>query len=315
MAIMLIGLLIGSCLVLAGGFAMLRAAFMRLSHGELPMAMIERQDKILSALIVGQMFFVLSAVILITHYLLGGLNNWQIALHCVILTLVIVPVTDVFPRSFIVKQPHEFSLALLPWIRIAAGVFNYPAKLLVFLGRSRANFFNTTEYYPLVSRYYESNATNNTDERKDYDIQKILSRFITLPVTDIMTKASDLKVMDVEMPVEELITAIFESNASRVLLYQDRAENIVGILHTSLLMKSFCLAEGDKNLTDITSAISEPVFISDQICVFDQLQDFSSRHEQYALIRDRNGVLLGAIAMETILEKSFSELKQQTLNN
>jgi len=293
---------------------MLRAAFTRFSRDELPQAMIIRQDKIISALIIGYFFFVISALLLMTHYLLSGLNNWQIALHCFILTILIVPLTDVFPRAYLLKQPVEFSRALLPWIRIVAAVFHYPARLMAFLGRKeKGDLFNTMDIYPLIARYYESNAADTSTEHKDYNVNKILTRFVTLPVTAIMTKASELKVMDVEMPVDELITAVFESSAPRILLYQDRVENIVGILHSALLMKSFCLAEGDKNLTDITSAISEPVFISSQISVFDQLQDFSSRHEQFALIRGNDDAIQGAISMELILEKLFGELKEQAM--
>jgi Mg2+/Co2+ transporter CorB len=232
----------------------------------------------------------------------------------VILTLVVLPITDIFPRAYLSRQPDEFSRALLPWIRISAAIFTYPAQLLAFIGRkSKGGVFNTMEYYPLIARYYESNNQEETTEHKDYNIRKILTYFITLPVSNIMIKASDLKIMNVEMPAEELMTAVFESNKSRVLLYQERAENIVGILHTSLLMKSFCLAEGDKNLTDMTSAISEPIFISDQVSVFDQLQDFSSHHEQFALIRDRNQNLIGAISMEIILERLSLHLKQQVV--
>ena len=118
--------------------------------------------------------------------------------------------------------------------------------------------------------------------------------------------------MDAAMPVEELLEHVFSGEAKRILLYQDGPENIVGILHKSLLMKSFCLAEGDKEATDITSAISEPVFISEHISVLEQLQNFSIQQGQFVLVKDRDRIK-GAIDLETILEALSKELSREGL--
>lgn len=335
MGIFFTGLCIGLCLCFAGGITLLRTAYGRILENDfsdrpdnpvnlLFNTMVSKQDQILSHLYVAYGFFISSAMILVTHYLLDSLNYWQIAMHCILLPFFFVLLTNFLPKAYMLQQPVDFSLSLLPWVNIISKIFAAPAFVLTFLGKaitspaktafqSLDNLINTFEFYPLVTRFYRSEAIIDTPEKKDYLIQQSLGRFASMAVSQMMIPVKRLKRMDAALEIEELLSQSFNTNARRILLYQDSLEDIIGILHVSLLMKSFCLAEGDKDTTDITSAISEPVFIPSEKSVLAQLQDFAGQQTQFALIRDQNNFICGAIDLETILEALASDLRQKAV--
>ena len=331
MHIFITGLCIGLCLCFAGGITLLRAAFIRATQYKLIApeqvlfhTLVSRQNRILTAFFIAYGFFILSATMLITHHLLSGLNTWQMVLHCLLLPLFIVVLTFILPRLYLLSQPIDTALSLLPLINKTVAVFTAPALLLGAMNRFIAkqwriqpapsdDLVNTADFYAMVTRLYQNEAATHTPEKKDYLIHESLTRFAAMPVTTLMIPEDKLKIMDADQEIPELLSQSFDTSARRILLYQDNPENIMGILHVSLLMKSFCLAEGDKDATDITSAISEPVFIPAEKSVLAQLQDFASQQTKFVLIRDHQHQIKGAIDLETILDGLAADLKKKAV--
>lgn len=318
MPVFVTGFCIGLCLCLAGGITIIRTAFARLTEKDFPSVqgdsaayhlfkkMVSRQDRIFSSLSVAYGFFITCALMLMARYLLAGFGFWLVALHGVVLPCLIVLLTDMWPRAWMLGRPAEDAIRLFPWIMRVASVFHGPAVLLAALARGlfrfRGGLFNTAESYASVSRFYESGQADTSPEKQDYTIQRSLSRLAATPVSHMMIPVRQLLRIDAALEAEELMAKCFDTTERRILLYQDEPENIAGILHVSLLMKSFCMADGDRNTTDITSAISGPVFIAPDKTVLAQLQDFATRQDQFVLVRDDRGIVQGAIDLETILE-------------
>jgi Mg2+/Co2+ transporter CorB len=335
MTSLLIGLLVGVFLAGAGFITLLETAFITISlpdilymqrqenkqaliiHG-----LLQKQDRVVSSFHVGYLLFVISAVILMTHSLFMGSVLWHLVVYDVIAVIFIAVMTRALPRSYVLKQEQSFKFMMASSMRAVYYLFSPIAMMVAWINRKIAVFykygfypantlFGTSDYQGFVSRYFEEAIVQEKPGQMNYMIQRSLTKFADLRVNDLMIPVANLKRIDAALPAEELMATVFDSNEKRVLLYQDSPENIEAVLHTQLLMRSFCLAEGDKDTTDITSAISEPIYIQSGTSIFDQLQNFSRNHEQFALIKDTKGIVIGAIAMDTILETLSKELRQE----
>jgi Mg2+/Co2+ transporter CorB len=116
--------------------------------------------------------------------------------------------------------------------------------------------------------------------------------------------------LDASMAVDELIDQSLSSPYTRLPMYQDKPENVVGILHTKLLAKQLRAVEGDKSALDIMAAVSEPWYIPETTTLFDQLQEFRSRREHMAMVVDEYGALLGLVTREDILEEIVGQMQE-----
>ncbi len=334
MTSLLIGLMIGFCIAAAGFITLLETAFVTISlpdilymqrqenkqaliiHG-----LLQKQDKVISSLQTGYVFLILAIVTITTHSIFILPTVWHVIAYMLVSVFLVLLMTKALPRSYALKQSQEFKFMLAQSIRATYFIFYPLAASVAWTGKKIAVFykygfypadtlFSTPDYQGFVSRYFEETIAKEKPGQSDYMIQRSLSKFANLLVDDLMIPVAELKRIDAALPADELMTTVFDNSDKRVLLYQDDPESIEAVLHAHLLMKSFCLAEGDKNTTDITSAISEPVYIRSGTSVLEQLQRFSEHHEQFALIKDRNNVLIGAIALDTILEELSKELRQ-----
>jgi Mg2+/Co2+ transporter CorB len=119
-----------------------------------------------------------------------------------------------------------------------------------------------------------------------------------------------MEVLNAGGSIDELIDQAMISAYTRIPLYQDKPENIVGILHTKLLIKQIRANQGNKSNVDITAAVSEPWFVPETTTLFDQLQAFRNRREHIALVVDEYGALLGLVTREDIIEEIVGQMDE-----
>lgn len=122
-------------------------------------------------------------------------------------------------------------------------------------------------------------------------------------VEKVMTHRKNIEMLDAALPVDEIVYRALGSSYTRIPLYQDQPENIVGVLHTKLLARQLRTVEEGKPSIDLSAAISEPWFIPETTSLLEQLKVFRERKEHFALVVDEYGSLLGMITREDILEE------------
>jgi Mg2+/Co2+ transporter CorB len=117
--------------------------------------------------------------------------------------------------------------------------------------------------------------------------------------------------IDVALPRRELIAKALESEHSRLPLYRDEPENIVGVLHAKDLLRAIAGAAGDMDRVDIAAIVREPWFIPDTTVLKDQLNAFLKRRTPFALVVDEYGALQGLVTLEDILEEIVGEISDE----
>jgi len=137
-------------------------------------------------------------------------------------------------------------------------------------------------------------------------------------VEEIMLHRTEIEMIDAALPVAEILKLCLDSNHTRLPLYRDEPENIVGVLHAKDLLRAMhkMLADGriephEMDEFDILTVAMQPYFIPETTPLDDQMRQFLARHTHFALVVDEYGALQGLITLEDILEEIVGEITDE----
>lgn len=130
-------------------------------------------------------------------------------------------------------------------------------------------------------------------------------------VDEVMIHRKNVVMLDLGDPIETLVDEIMRCPYSRIPLYRESTDNIVGVIHTKWLMRELKAVNGDLNQIDLERIASEPWFIPDTTVLYDQLQAFRDRGEHFAFLVDEYGSFEGIVTLEDILEEIVGEISDE----
>jgi len=132
-----------------------------------------------------------------------------------------------------------------------------------------------------------------------------------LQVADIMIHRTKMETFSADDPPQAIMDEVLKSQYSRVPLWKDEPENIVGVLHTKDLLGALARANWDVAKLDIMSFAAQPWFVPDTTSLKDQLNEFLKRKAQMALVVDEYGEVRGLITLEDILEEIVGQIADE----
>jgi Mg2+/Co2+ transporter CorB len=132
-----------------------------------------------------------------------------------------------------------------------------------------------------------------------------------LTVDDIMVHRKSIIMIDADKPPAEIVTEALHSPHTRLPLYKDDSENIVGILHVRDMARALHEADGDASQVNIDALRREPWFVPETTEVLDQLNAFREKREHFALVVDEYGALMGLVTLEDILEEIVGAIEDE----
>jgi len=132
-----------------------------------------------------------------------------------------------------------------------------------------------------------------------------------LDVSQVMVHRKSISMIDADLPPRDLVTAALESAHTRLPLYRDDPENIVGVLHAKDLLQALATAGGRMDDLDIKAIAREAWFIPETTDLKSQLNAFLKRRTHFALVVDEYGALQGLVTLEDILEEIVGEIEDE----
>jgi Mg2+/Co2+ transporter CorB len=130
-----------------------------------------------------------------------------------------------------------------------------------------------------------------------------------LTVADVMIHRKAIKTLDIDLPPREIIAQAMASAHTRLPLYKDEPENIVGVLHARDLLRA--VSEHGRDGFEIAQVMREAWFTPMTTSAEDQLAEFLRRREHFALVVDEYGALMGLVTLEDILEEIVGDIKDE----
>jgi Mg2+/Co2+ transporter CorB len=132
-----------------------------------------------------------------------------------------------------------------------------------------------------------------------------------LQVADIMIHRTKMETFNADDPPQAIIDEVLHSQYTRVPIWKNQQENIVGILNTKDLLGALAGSGWDVAKLDIMSIAATPWFVPDTTSLKDQLSEFLKRKAQMALVVDEYGEVQGLITLEDILEEIVGQITDE----
>jgi Mg2+/Co2+ transporter CorB len=135
-------------------------------------------------------------------------------------------------------------------------------------------------------------------------------------VDEIMRHRRQIEMIDADLPPGEIITRVLASPHTRLPIYRDTSENIVGVVHAKDLLREVDrLVRGDHapglEALDIVKVAMKPYFIPETTSLDEQMREFLARRTHFALVVDEYGGLQGLITLEDILEEIVGDITDE----
>ena len=219
-------------------------------------------------------------------------------------------VGELVPRSYATLHPHRVGLALYPLARAAAFLLSLPASLVVgtanlvtarFGGQATFAFGAAEEEIKNLVESAEETGEIESDEREL--IHSVLE-FNDTVAREIMTPRVDLDAAPLKTDPLDLIKMIETTGHSRIPIYEETDDQIVGIVHAKDLLSA--LAEGKR--TRIRDIMRPALFVPEGKSIHELLQEMRAARSQMAVIQDEFGGTAGIVTSEDIVEQLVGEI-------
>ncbi len=122
--------------------------------------------------------------------------------------------------------------------------------------------------------------------------------------TEMITVCADLS-------PEDIVKAVLDASVTRIPLWKERPENIIGVLHVKDLLRAIQAVDGDLTKIDIAKIARPPWFVPDIRPLSEQLKAFRRRKTPFALVVDEYGEVMGLVTLEDILEEIVGDISDE----
>ena len=249
--------------------------------------------------------------------LLIGFDSWKaFSLSLIASGLVIILFTELIPRNYVRGSVNKSTTQILLILRVIYIIFFPLTVILSFLGYfgTRAiggivdddNQFVSSEALQAIENVGESSELLEPDERE------MISRILDLPdkvTREIMIARTDMVCVEVSSEQEEILKIAIESRHSRIPVYEERIDHIIGILPVKGILDYLA----DEQPIDIQSLIANhpPFFAPETKKIWDLFQDLQANKQHIAIVVDEYGGTAGMVTLEDIIEEIVGEIQDE----
>lgn len=281
--------------------------------------LVERKDRLVGALLIGNNLVNILASALATSLLLRLFGDAGVVYATIAMTVVLVIFSEILPKSWALSRPERFALVVSPFARLVMLVFGGLSWLANKIVRGMLFLFgvNLASEEPLLSAHEELRGTVAVLAREggvvklDRDRLGGLLDLHELEVSDVMVHRTAMRSVNADQPAQDLVREILQSPHTRMPVWRGSTENIVGVVHAKDLLRALHEVDNDPSRIDIMKVATKPWFVPDTTQLQDQLNAFLRRKAHFAIVVDEYGEVEGLVTLEDILEEIVGEIADE----
>lgn len=275
--------------------------------------LLKRPDRLLGLILLGNNFVNILASSLATIIGMRLMGDEGIALAAGILTLVVLIFSEVAPKTLAALKPEVLAFPA-SWVYTPLLKIFYPIVWFVNLianGLLRIFGIKASEHKHVTLNKDElKSIVAETDSIMPDRYKNILLGIIDLEnatVEDIMTPRNEIIGINIEDPVEDIISQLKEAPHTRIPVYKESIDRVIGFLHLRTILTQLFNTESFSK-QDITNNLITPIFIPETTPLHKQIQSFNVDKMRIGLVVDEYGDVQGLISMDDLLQGIVGEI-------
>lgn len=288
-------------------------------------AILDRKSKYVAACTLAS-HFCRVAMVLVGLFLAPGLADWMgqkldratdPSMFVWALVIVAIPVAllnlmfELVPKSYAALAPHRVSLRLYRVIRFTSAILSPPASLLSSIAGlltsrfgGRASFTMTNQAEEEIKNLVETAQETGEIEEEEKELLHSVFEFSDTVAREVMTPRVDLEAMPVTSDPRAIVDLIKKTGKSRIPLYEETDDQIVGIVHAKDLLMA--VMRSDK--PDLRIIMRPALFVPEGKSLNELLREMRQGRSEMAIVQDEFGGTAGVVTTEDIVEELVGEI-------
>lgn len=273
--------------------------------------LLKRPDRLIGLILLGNNLVNFTAVALVTLIALQVGGQPAVALGTLLLTVIVLIFSEAAPKTLAALHPER--------VAYPAAYVYYPLLFITYPVVWMVNIASNAVLWLLGVRDSDSKMHSLTSEELRtvvFEAGSLISRkyrnmlinildLEKVTVDDVMVPHNEVVGINLDDSLDQIAQVIRDSEHTRLPVYRDTIDNVLGLLHLRRLAN--LTSQADFNKSDIEAMLTEPYFVPEGTPLSTQLAQFQKGKQRFALVVDEYGDIQGIVTLEDILEEIVGE--------
>ena len=271
---------------------------------------MEHYDKTLATILVGNNFVNIASTTICAIIIGRLIVNPTLAniLNTVIMTIIVLIFGEILPKAMAKANAEKFALRFSGIMFVLIKVM-YPITILFMLLQKAVLKKSKAEDNPTVTEDELESIIDTMEEEgvldaNDADIFQGVMDLDEQSIYDIMTPRVDVIAVSIDSKIEELQKVFLESGYSRLPVYEEDKDHMIGIVH----IKDFIAKVLNKDKFVIKDIMSEPIFVSENMKAKELIRKMQQEKKHMAIVIDEHGGTSGIVTFEDVMEEMVGDI-------
>jgi Mg2+/Co2+ transporter CorB len=277
------------------------------------------RERLIGTILLGNNVVNIAASAFATSMLLALFGDAGILYATIGMTVLVVVFGEVLPKTYAIINADRLALSVAPVLNLLVTVFGpvvmtieYIVKqLLRLLGADVTRVRNVLSAHEELRGAIALHHKEGGVVKKDHDMLDGILSLGELTVSDVMIHRTSMVMLDGAGPAAAIIDEVLQSGHTRIPIWRDSPDNIIGVLHAKDLLKELQRHKGDIAKIDLDDIVTVPWFVPDTRPVTDQLSAFLRRKAHFAIVVDEYGEVMGLVTLEDIIEEIVGDIADE----
>jgi Mg2+/Co2+ transporter CorB len=283
------------------------------------LALTSTRERLIGALLLGNNVVNISASALATVVLVKMFGDKGAVIASAAMTLLVLIFGEVMPKTYAISNPDRVAIWVSPLVRLLVWIFGPFVMTVEYIVKGTLRLFgvrithaqNVLSAHDELRGAIELHHKEGAVVKKDRDMLGGILDLKDLEVADIMVHRTKMTTIDATEPAADIVAKVLKSGHTRLPVWLDSPENIVGILHAKDLFIALQKHGGDATRLVIEDILLPPWFVPDTRAIGDQLNAFLRRKTHFAMVVDEYGEVQGLVTLEDIIEEIVGDIQDE----
>jgi Mg2+/Co2+ transporter CorB len=290
-------------------------------RAEIILNLIKIKERVISSLLITNTVVNIISTTLVTTLFLKIFGDQGAIYASIIMSIMIVFFGEVLPKSLAVLRPETIALLFARLLKVIVTILlpiNVTLHMIVNLiikifKLENTNIISVSEEVKGILDYqHEAGNVIKTDR----DMLGGVLDLKDIEVKAIMIHRNEICMINADLTLQEITNLAVNTPYSRIPLWKNDKDNVIGILHIKNLLKELQRNHFNFDLAKRENFIIEPWFVSEHLLINEQLHAFRQKRNHFALVVNEYGELQGLVTLEDILEEIVGNIEDEhDINN
>lgn len=223
-----------------------------------------------------------------------------------LISLLVILFCEILPKVKAAQHSLRTAFESASWIEAIHSIFKQPTSFILYVADNIATVLGSKNGKNFNQKLQEAIDSNNFQE-KEQNILKSIYKFGNITVKQVMTTRLDVNGLNKTTPFNEVLSKIQSWGYSRVPVFENSMDHVVGIIHSKDLVAHIHKAD-DYNWNYL---LRNPYFVHEHKLIEDLFVEFQKKRIHFAVVVDEFGGTSGIVTMEDIIEQIIGEINDE----